>query len=60
LLDEIGNTEFCLPRYNTMQSAERQPTLQALLNAVFLVGLFFSLADGDNMFLQNAGQLSMD
>jgi hypothetical protein len=47
LLDGIGNTQFYLPRYNTMQSAERQPTLQTLLNAVFLLGLFFSLADGD-------------
>jgi hypothetical protein len=54
LLDGIENIEFYLLRYNTMQSTESQPMLQALLQAVFLLGLFFSLTDGDNMFLQNA------
>jgi hypothetical protein len=47
LLEGIENIEFYHPRYNAMQSIERQPTLQALLHAVFLLGLFFSLADGD-------------
>jgi hypothetical protein len=55
LLDKIENIKFYLPRYNAMQSTKSQPMLQALLH-----GLFFSLADGDNMFLQKAGQLSTD
>jgi hypothetical protein len=31
-----------------------------LLHAGFLLGLFFNSEDGDDMFLQNVGLLSMD
>jgi hypothetical protein len=57
--------EFCLLKYDTMYSVERQQTFETnsycyLLHAGFLLGFFFNPEDKGDKFLQNVGIISMD